>query len=328
MTLTLRGLWSKLWNQEEMSENLTAQTPLRDAADFEEYKSLKNAPSPTDVKPAPASEPKTPSVPPAKPAGESAAAPEAAVTQDPEGTPPPRTDAERRIRQLAADKKRLEAELEELRKPKPAAAAPPATVEQPKPAAEQPATEDPKPTRKETIARLAQEHPTESYEQLLDRFDDLKGEWDQRQKTRETQERQRKDQAEVWQRTLSQVRSEVPDFDAKVFQNPALLMRPEAWRFAAAMGANGLRAIHEIGSDLAECARIAALEGHEQIQAVAIHCNSLTSQKGPEQPQPAPVRPVLVSRAPAPPRSLGGISPGEPTAPTNYDEYRNQKRKA
>lgn len=324
MLLTIKRIWDNIFGQMPDSQ---VQTPLRDAADYSEFKSLKHAADPSTVKPTTADEPvRTPSAPrAAKPEGESAAASEAAVTQEKPGEEtPPRSDAETRIRKLNAENARLKAELEARQAPQPAAQTA-AKVEPPAQPAAKPAEDDPKPTRKEALVKLAQQFPTETYEELLDRYDGIASEWQQRQETRKANEKQQKDQAEVWNRAVAEVRTEKPDLDEKVGNNPNLLMRPGAWRFAAAMGAQGLRALYAIGADPNECARIANMASeNEQIAAVAMHYHNL-SQHTPEKPQPT-VRPVLVSRAPAPPRRLDGTAPSEPKEPTSYGEFKARKR--
>lgn len=304
----------------------TVQTPLSDSGSFSEFKERKNTASSTDVKTATAPEPKpTPSAQPDAPGSESATASEAVVSQETPGKEAPaRGDAESRIRKLNAEKTRLEAENAEYRRQQEARAAE-RPLDNPKPPAAElakPATEDPKPKREETLRKLALEDPNATYETLLDRYDDTVDAWRGRDEQRKAAAKQRADQQESWSKTLADVKAELPDLNEKL---SLVLLKPAALEFTRALGADGLRALHKIGGDPVETARIAGLSPAAQIAAIAVHSHS--TPEPPEKPQ-STARPTLfVSRAPAPPRTLRGTSPATDPAATSYGQYKSQKRK-
>jgi len=306
----------------------TVAPPLSEADSFTAFKEQKRAASSTDVKPATAEAPKieTPSVPKAeKPESESATASEAVVSQEKQKEDPPRTDAERRIRQLNAEKTRLEAEVAEYKRMQEERAAAkvvdptsPKPAEQPKPAAE-----DPKPRRKETLGALALQFPSETYEELLDRYDDKVAEWSDRQEQRKAAEKQQAERKEAITKAVNEVLAESPDLEQKLRQ---VWVRQSALQFAYNLGANGLRALYRIGSDAAEAKRIAEMAtDHEQIAAIVLHSQSSAAE--PEKPQTPSVRPIFVSKAPKPVRSLSGVSLASDAPATTFGAYKAQKRK-
>lgn len=297
---------------------------------FEEFKAIKRAPSSQDVKPAQPSEPNTtPSASPAeKPTDESARASEAPTQED---SREPRTDSERRIRKLHQESAEYKRKYEELLA-KSAAPAPipvvpkpeePRPVEPPKPAAE-----DPRPRRKERLQALMAQFPADNYEELCDRYDDEVEAWGGRQSERKEQEKLASESRKTWQTLFNEARAKNPDFDAKVINNAPFMegMTREAKSFLDNLKGTGLEIAYRVGSDPALTAKIAAMPWAEQVSELADIRKSLQNPTEKPQPTQQQTRPVLVSRAPAPPRVLGGVAPADSTAPSNMDEFRAAKR--
>lgn len=324
---TLPKVLDKLFKNEHMPSS-AAEEPKTTATSesFEEFKAVKRAPSSQDVKPAQPSEPiETPSVPKAdKPEGESARASEAPIQED--SGKKQRSNSESRIRELLAERDEWKRKAESAA-PAPIPVAPkpeePRPVEPPKPAAE-----DPRPRREQYLKDAYQKYPNETYEQLLDRFDDHLGEWQERQSERKEQEKIATESRKTWQTLFNEARAKNPDFDAKVLHNAPFMegMTREAKSFLDNLKGTGLEIAYRVGSDPALTAKIAAMPWAEQVSELADIRKSLQNPTEKPQPTQQQIRPVLVSRAPAPPRVLGGVAPADSTAPSNMDEFRAAKR--
>lgn len=319
--MTLRNLWDRIIG---MAETPETQPALHESADFQEFKSRKRDASSADVKPATPVEPPTPS----GPQGESATASEAVVSQESKTKEekPPRGDAESRIRDLVAENARLRAAQAQ-----PAAAlVVQARAEQPpaQPPA-RPTDTDQEPDADTFMRKAATEHPEYSYEKLIQLYNREYREWSGREQERQQQARANETKQQERVRLANEARQKHPDIDAVLFQANTLQVQPPTAQYLFDLGAEGLEIAYHVCKEPGEAARIAAMPWAEQISELAHIRRSIANpqSKDPEPPQPA-ARPIIVSRAPKPPRVLEGISASEPVTPQSFQEFRTLKRKA
>jgi hypothetical protein len=200
--------------------------------------------------------------------------------------------AEGRISDLTARAKAAEVERDDYRTKWEASQAPkPAAIEAPKPAAAIP--DDPEP--KQSDEAYQAENGYEKFLRAASR-------WDLRQEQRQT-EQQRQKQAEHQNIAgkITAARAKFADFDSVLTLVPTAPMLEFLKEFDS-----GADVMYYLGKNPAEYNRIAALSNARQLAELGKLEDKL-STPAPEQPKPQPV-----SRAAAPPRTIGGTEAPAP----------------
>ena len=262
-----------------------------DAGSFEEHVALRSVKPPEA---APVIEPKVEETPaPAeKPAEEPVAAGTQEETQEQKERKHRDRTAEGRISELTAGRKRAEEEAAELRKQlemyrasKPA-----------EPAAQPPRTEPSgKPKLKDFLDK-----PDMSYEDAQEAYTDAVFDWHGKQ--RREQEQQRKT-ADTINTKVAAARAKFSDFDevtaGDARTGTGLVMSPPMQQFVVE-SEEGMRVLYHLGKNPEEYRSIMSMSPIRQFAALGRLEAVLQTPPAPEKPKPS------VSRAPAPPRIVGG----------------------
>lgn len=303
------------------------ESPLKTAADaetFAEHKAIRGGEKvPATVEPPekPKVEKQEPSEPPEKkPAGESAAASEAAKedAQEPGKQEPekPKRDrsAEGRISELTAARKRAEDEAADLRRKLAELQAPKPAAEPPKPAAPQTSSDD-APNVDDYDGSKGK-----TYEDYLI----AKARYQFRQEQQAT-ERERQQQAiqDTANRKVAQGREKYADFEPVVTAASGHIT-PYMKQFFMESD-SGPDVLYELAKNPGELVRIAALPAARQFVELGKIESRISQPSETMPPRPEPT--VLpVSKAPPPPRPVGGTEAPAPPSLADARDFSEHKR--
>lgn len=314
-----------------MPENVESPRATSAATSLQEYRAAKAAPpATTEAKP----EEKKPEVSEqtAKAESGSAAAPEAPKQETQDKGKPKDRSAEGRATELSAqgrydearkileakDRKREE-EIAELRKK---LEAPPQAPSKPAAESEAKTTPNGPPKLKDFLAKP--ENKNREYDDVVDDWEEAKYEW---RKTKERAETEGAARAKTINEKINEGRTKHgADFDAALkvqlhdVNIQALIHRID----------NGMDVLMALHQDPAEHARIHALDPVSQLIELGLISRDLKAEAKAAATPPTTEKPQLVppvSRTSAPPRSLGGLAPGEKSTktPTTLAEHRANK---
>lgn len=259
---------------------------------------------------------------------ESAEVPETskANSGDKSGKPKRDRSAEGRISELNARAKRAEEErdalrrkLEELER-----AARPA-AEKSEPAAKPEtklADDDPKPKLKDFLAKAKE---GQTYEDVQEEWEEACAAWRDRQRVKEArkaeEERYKATLREKVEGRLNAAKAKYSDFDQVAGALPKLT--PAMQQFVVEND-SGFDVVYSLGKNVDEFRRIAQLSPANQIAELGWMAKSLggSASSAPEKPKPA----APVSKAPAPPRSLGGTEAPAAKSTAEAASYAEHKR--
>lgn len=307
--------------------------PTAIATNLKEFREAKAAPAPVAVPQEPPAE-----KPEAVPASATPSGSVETSTQE-TGQPPQRRDKslEGRIKELRAAGKhseanklmvdaatrqekeradRLEEELQTLRTRKPDS--PPADPKPP----EASATPNGQPKLKDFLAKP--ENKDREYDDVVEAWEEAKYEW---RKNKERAESEGQQRAKTINEKITEGRTKHgADFDAALkvqlhdVNIQALIHRID----------NGMDVLMALHQDPAEHARIHALDPVSQLIELGLISRDLKAEAKAAATPPTTEKPQLVppvSRTSAPPRSLGGLAPGEKSTktPTTLAEHRANK---
>jgi hypothetical protein len=306
-----------------------------EADNFAEYKAIRKGGTASSTVPEQTQpeEHEAPEAPESKSDKTAPAATGPATLQEPKAEKPRRDKtAEARIAELTANEARLRHELEEARKPQ----AQPVVTAQPAPQPEAPKpADDPRPKRKDFMETVAKQYPTETYEELNDRFDLHLEDWQKRQNVKATAEREQQQQLISLNQKVLAAEAKRPDFKSKLAAADAQgrTLANGVARFALENYPNWDDVLYHLAEEPAELRRIAELPHGQQIGEIAYLAVTLAKQNLTPEPPTTPgtvaPRPIIVGRTPAPPRVLNGTSPAPPPDPSqanSREEYRRARQ--
>jgi hypothetical protein len=309
-----------------MEKEIEQVKTAADAESFDEYKAIRAAavsppPEPKAEEPAPEPE-KAP-----EPVAEVAAG----QSEEATGTSEPKTQeqeqehkrrdrsAEGRISELTAARRRAEEEAADLRKRL-------EEYQATKPAAEKP-RETPQAADLERKPKLKDFLDKEdiSYEDAQEQYQDADYAWRERKRQREVQEQYAKEKVIA---KVTAARAEFSDFDEVTHGDPrtgtGLILTPAMMDYVKE-SERSMPVMYYLGKNPEEYHAIRGISAVQQIAALARIEVALSAPSGnghtqaPEKPKPP------VSRAPAPPRIVGGVETAvkrDAAEASSYDEYR------